>query len=417
MSCTTLIILTYSYPYDKAYEKPFIEPELSCLSRRFDRIIVVSEQHEGKKIPLPDGIEIDENGDNKGKDKFPRGAMYVKNVISRRLWKELASFPGMAIQPRGTVRALATLGCADQIRKRLEFIVRNEALDTQKTIIYSYWLGRLTLAAAFAEQNNPGIRIVSRAHGADVYEQRKKPPWFPFREEYLKKLEKLFTVSENGRNHLVTRYPRLYGKVEIARLGVKDPGFVSKRSEDNILRIVSCSMVKPVKRLSLLARALEKLAACHPANRFEWTHIGGGKRLDGLKHSATHMPANISCRFTGHIPPEKVLRFYRDNRTDVFVNVSRSEGIPVSIMEAFSCGIPVAATRVGGTPEIVNAENGILLDPAPDPDRIASDIWRMIKDRAAIEQKAIAARQTWEQSCHADRNFSRFADSLLDMAR
>lgn len=46
----------------------------------------------------------------------------------------------------------------------------------------------------------------------------------------------------------------------------------------------------------------------------------------------------------------------------MFINVSSSEGLPVSIMEACSFGIPIIATNVGGTAEIVQAGvNGILL--------------------------------------------------------
>ena len=46
----------------------------------------------------------------------------------------------------------------------------------------------------------------------------------------------------------------------------------------------------------------------------------------------------------------------------MFINLSSSEGIPVSIMEAQSFGIPVIATNVGGSGEIVVSETGVLVD-------------------------------------------------------
>jgi glycosyltransferase involved in cell wall biosynthesis len=55
------------------------------------------------------------------------------------------------------------------------------------------------------------------------------------------------------------------------------------------------------------------------------------------------------------------LDFYTEQPFDLFVNVSASEGVPFSIMEAFSVGIPVMATNVGGTGEIVNEQVGMLL--------------------------------------------------------
>ncbi len=50
----------------------------------------------------------------------------------------------------------------------------------------------------------------------------------------------------------------------------------------------------------------------------------------------------------GGISNAEVFQFYRDNKVDLFVNASTSEGLPVSIMEAISFGIPSIATNVGG---------------------------------------------------------------------
>jgi len=49
------------------------------------------------------------------------------------------------------------------------------------------------------------------------------------------------------------------------------------------------------------------------------------------------------------LPHNDVLNYYASNPVDVFINTSSSEGLPVSIMEAMSFGIPVIATNVGGT--------------------------------------------------------------------
>ena len=48
-----------------------------------------------------------------------------------------------------------------------------------------------------------------------------------------------------------------------------------------------------------------------------------------------------------------MLDYYKNNIIDIFINLSASEGIPVSIMDAISFGIPCIATNVGGTGEIV----------------------------------------------------------------
>ena len=55
-----------------------------------------------------------------------------------------------------------------------------------------------------------------------------------------------------------------------------------------------------------------------------------------------------------------------DNKMNLFINLSDSEGIPVTIMDAFSVGIPVIARDVGGISEIVSNQNGVLLSSNGD---------------------------------------------------
>ncbi len=51
---------------------------------------------------------------------------------------------------------------------------------------------------------------------------------------------------------------------------------------------------------------------------------------------------------------DDLMLFFKENSVDLFINASITEGTPVSIMEAISCGIPIIATDVGGNPEIVS---------------------------------------------------------------
>ena len=77
----------------------------------------------------------------------------------------------------------------------------------------------------------------------------------------------------------------------------------------------------------------------------------------------------------GNVNNNQVIDFYRTNPPHVFINVSSSEGVPVSIMEAISFGIPIIATDVGGNPEIcIENYNGFLLNK----DFSNQDLQRMI---------------------------------------
>ncbi|MBK8782825.1 MAG: glycosyltransferase [Anaerolineales bacterium] len=138
-------------------------------------------------------------------------------------------------------------------------------------------------------------------------------------------------------------------------------------------RIVSCSRVVPVKRVGLLLEAVSAAARIRPDLRFIWHHIGNGDTREELqKYANKAFPENASAVFSSYIDRQNLFELYRQTPVDIFVNVSESEGTPVTAMEAISCGIPILATAVGGNVEIDTKQNGWLLSPNPTPEEIAT---------------------------------------------
>ena len=113
---------------------------------------------------------------------------------------------------------------------------------------------------------------------------------------------------------------------------------------------------------------------------------------------------------------EKILEYYSQNYVDLFINVSDNEGIPVSIMEAMSAGIPVVATDVGGTSEIVNEKNGYLIDVDFDPKKVAEIIDKYLNSSlVAQEEFRYEAYNTWKRNYDAASNYSNFAEIILNL--
>jgi colanic acid/amylovoran biosynthesis glycosyltransferase len=92
-----------------------------------------------------------------------------------------------------------------------------------------------------------------------------------------------------------------------------------------------------------------------------------------------------SVKFLGALPHDELLAIYSRNSVSAVVMASLDlgggchEGIPVALIEAMSYGIPVIATRAGGTPELIRAGTGLLIPPA-DPDALAVALERILND-------------------------------------
>ena len=84
----------------------------------------------------------------------------------------------------------------------------------------------------------------------------------------------------------------------------------------------------------------------------------------------SNLKGNVDFEFTGNISNLEVIQFYKNNYVDLFLNLSSSEGIPYTFMEANSFSIPVIAPNIGGVSEIVTNKNGYLLSDNPTPNML-----------------------------------------------
>ena len=180
---------------------------------------------------------------------------------------------------------------------------------------------------------------------------------------------------------------------------------------------MSVAFLSERKRIPLVARALVTLSKIHPKLALEWIHIGGGNEaiLLEIQEIISLLPDNFKVHLAGNFTNAQIFEFYQDNRdVDAFINVSTSEGKPVSIMEAQSFGIPVIATNVGGMAEIVNNKNGYLLSPNPSEEEVAMAIYNLL-DINNRKEKSKKAYQTWQEQYNAKENYRAFANFLVDL--
>lgn len=99
--------------------------------------------------------------------------------------------------------------------------------------------------------------------------------------------------------------------------------------------------------------------------------LAGNGDLDKVTAVAESLEIQKHIQLLGWVSSDKMIALYY--QADIFVLPSYHEGLPMAILEAMACGLPVVSTRVGGIPELVSGgENGILVDPGDRPALLAS---------------------------------------------
>lgn len=289
-----------------------------------------------------------------------------------------------------------------RIAKTVQKWMRGKIEPDEKVLIYSYWLYNTAYVGSLLKKQFLKSSLVSRGHRFDIYLERNQNNYLPLRQYIISRMDRIFPISNDGTRYLCSLYPGVKEKTFTKRLGTLDHGYNPEKSTD-VLKIVSCSNLIPVKRVHLIIEILK-----HMKERVIWTHFGDGSEREVLTDTAERvLPDCVTVEFRGNVPNDDLMKLYTVEHFDVFLNVSESEGIPVSIMEAISFGIPVIATNVGGTAEIVqDGVNGYLIDSYFEPEDVVQKIQDITKDMR------LKARQFWEENYNAEINYSAFFEKL-----
>ncbi len=412
---SVLILFPLSYPYSGKAEDTFLNPEIHYLIKSFDRVIIIPASLDGDKCPVPENVDVDESLAYYLRLSLTQSLLTytVHSILSSMFYKDIADNLTISMNNKYLMRLAGYVGRATLTKRWLTKFIREKKIGLEQTLFYTYWLEAVTLGIGLTKKTFPEIKLISRAHGFDLYHERHNPPLIPCRKKTLELIDRIYFISEQGKNYLNVKYPEFIHKYHVSRLGVPDPGLLSEPSRDGTIRIVSCSYMVDVKRLGLAIRGLAELAKRKHNQQFIWYHIGDGPLKNQLEELAVEtMPTNLHYQFLGQLNNPDVFEFYKNTPLDIFMNTSLSEGISVSIMEAQSCGIPVIATSVGGTPEIVSDKVGKLIRPNPAPEEIASAIDSLLEDPRTFSERRSASKENWNKTFNADKNFSSFAKSI-----
>lgn len=410
-----LVLLTKVYPFDKGEE--FIEDEITELSNAFDKVILIATSTADNAVQtrkVPENFEVHRIKASLINKKIIKNS--VKLFITRKdkeyiLPEEVKDYKG-SMKKRAYLEYFIAKGVS--VYDVCKEILGNIDLKSYDGItFYSYWLYDTALAAYKLNKlyTNKYKKTVSRAHRYDLYADKNSMNYLPLRYYLLENLDAVYPCSEDGSNYLRNLYPKYSKKINTSYLGTRDHG-VAEMKNSNEYTIASCCHVSPVKRVDLLAKALKYLNESNL--KLKWIHFGDGAGLDEIKKYAEENLTNIRIDFKGNVKNADLMEYYKNESIDLFVNTSSSEGLPVSIMEACSFGIPIIATDVGGTAEIVREnETGMLLDSDFDPKDLSEKIKRMaeMSNEEKLEYRK-RCREFWKENFFGENNFKKFTNSI-----
>lgn len=408
-----LLFFTGSYPYGR--QEAFIENEIGYLANTFDKVVVLPQTTAPTSRALPDNCEVLPLPEFFGLKKW--FAIALGSLTSFLFWKCLGEvFQGK--DPLYRLRTLASyVGLARAYRNAIVKNVFPSLEDGAEIFLYSYWLDRNALAMVMLRDCHKACNVVSRVHAFDVYEERNPDSYLPLRKVILHGVKAVHAISQDAADYLSERYPGLSLYV-VSRLGTTRGSWLQLRSVEGALHLVSVSNVIPLKRVAMIAKSVHLFAERRSGFRIKWTHFGDGPLFEDLKRLVADFDApNLEVDLRGGQLNSVIKEFYGNNPVDLFINLSESEGIPVSFMEAMSYAIPVMATNVGGVGEILDSSCGYLLTSGVSAEQVADRLCEIFDDRELLNATASQALKVWTERYSADVTYPDFCGDLLGQAR
>ena len=406
MARKSVVFFTFGYPYGPGEE--FLGPEMKRAESQFEKILIVTCDKKSNKITkyVPENASLFNVRDRVSS----RRLFFIRllSLFSPAAWRQILiclrekGFKGL----RGGIKAVVLAKSLIMLLQRYE-----ENWAGKYDLYYSYWLAGAAAYIALTKEKLGGI-LISRAHGYDCFSDR---GFHPFRQKQLDAIDHIFPISDAGKEDLIAQGcdPK---KIKVARLGVEKPDDkVNPYKANEIKRIVTCSNIVDLKRLDLLIGALNIISDVN----IEWIHFGDGvlrEEIEKLAAQKLTAKKNIRYSFKGRVQLKQIFDYYGSVSIDCFINCSDMEGIPVSIMEAMSYGIPCVARDVGGNNEIVaNGKNGFLLPTVCSAEELAEAIILLLSLQSeAFMKMRDEAANTYHCDYYAEGTYNRFWDFIIE---
>jgi colanic acid/amylovoran biosynthesis glycosyltransferase len=249
-----------------------------------------------------------------------------------------------------------------------------------------------------------GINFSMTLHGSDLLLH---PAYLDVK---LKECSFCVTISEFNRSYILERYPEIQpAKIIVRRMGVDPANHLIKVPPKGPLTMLSVGRLHPVKDHDFLVRACRMLK--DRGLPFVCLIAGDGPERVSVEGLIRDLNVRDEIRLLGHLSRHQLDIRYA--AADLVVLTSRSEGIPLVLMEAMVRGVPVLAPTITGIPELVlDGKNGFLYHPGSLEDFVAK-VELVHRSESVLGPLGRAARQHVLQHFNREKNLTAFCDLIL----
>jgi len=261
-----------------------------------------------------------------------------------------------------------------RILERAKEVVSGKRID----VIHAHRYKENLLALLLRKGCQPTAALVTTLHGlSEIYSSRDRLTEAVNNFCLRRYFSRVIGVSKEIERGLTGRYgyPQkavevIYNGIEVDHKGIRIPE--PEQNGNRVFHIGTVGRMVPVKDYDLFIETAAEIYRQRPNAVF--SILGEGPLKAELEKRAAEM--GLSDVFKFMPPVEGPFPYYR--QLDLYVNTSRHEGIPLSVLEAMSCGVPVVAPAVGGLPEIISSEaEGSLVQKRTPENFARACLWLM----------------------------------------
>jgi len=238
------------------------------------------------------------------------------------------------------------------------------------------------------------IPLIVTAHGTDIVGHQRSNRFHSYTNDVASKCAHIITISEDNKKLVEQEFPQATGKTTLIRNGYDSNVFyqdvynrnkvLKKFGIEKEYNNVVCFVGKltEIKGVDTLLNA----ASTYEDGNTATLIAGNGELFEELNTMANNLELS-DVYFLGNLPQEELRAIY--NVADVSCVPSRFEAFGLVAIEALACGTPVVASTVGGIPDFLKPDVGVLI-PVDDANALASSIQKILNNEICFDSRHIA---------------------------